>query len=48
MKNWDVTNEVGVCLADKELEYASRVCNKLGVVLKEVNFVKEYWTEIFR
>ncbi|XP_014670864.1 PREDICTED: mitochondrial tRNA-specific 2-thiouridylase 1-like [Priapulus caudatus] len=47
MRNWDVTNEVGVCMADKEMEDATRVTKTLGIPLKEMNFVKDYWQEVF-
>ena len=48
MKNWDLTNETGVCSQDQDLEDAHYVCQKLDIPLKEVNFVKEYWNDVFR
>lgn len=48
MKNWDIVNEVGECLAEKDLEDATWVCNKLKIPLLDVNFVKDYWIDVFR
>ena len=47
MKNWDTVDEQGICQADKEAEDAEWVCNKLQIPFKHVNFVKEYWSEVF-
>ena len=48
MKNWDSANEKGVCMADIDREYAQLTCDHIGIPLHEVNFVKEYWNEVFR
>ena len=48
MRNWDVANEKGVCMADKDMEDAQLVCQHIGIPFHEVNFVKEYWNEVFR
>ena len=48
MRNWDVRDEQGNCSADSALEDASFVCNHLDIELHEVNFVKEYWNNVFR
>jgi tRNA (5-methylaminomethyl-2-thiouridylate)-methyltransferase len=47
MKNWDDRDEKGFCSSDKEFEDAQLVADKLKIPLKEVNFVKSYWNEIF-
>ncbi|CAB0038851.1 unnamed protein product [Trichogramma brassicae] len=47
MKNWDIANELGECQADKDLEDAKWICNKLKIPLVDVNFVKEYWNDVF-
>ncbi|XP_054720931.1 mitochondrial tRNA-specific 2-thiouridylase 1-like [Uloborus diversus] len=47
MRNWDIADETGHCQADQDKEDASFVCNKLGIPLIEVNFVKEYWNNVF-
>ena len=48
MQNWDIRNEVGACSGEQDREDAHWVCSKLGIPLKEVNFVKEYWNDVFR
>lgn len=47
MKNWDSANEKGECMADKDREDAQTVCDHIGIPLHNVNFVKEYWNEVF-
>ncbi|XP_074646045.1 mitochondrial tRNA-specific 2-thiouridylase 1-like [Tubulanus polymorphus] len=47
MRNWDGRDEFGVCSVDKDLEDAEYVCKKLDIPLHEVNFVKEYWNDVF-
>ncbi|XP_064633032.1 mitochondrial tRNA-specific 2-thiouridylase 1-like [Lineus longissimus] len=47
MRNWDTKDEFGECRADKDLEDAKLVCSHLHIPLHEVNFVKEYWNEVF-
>ena len=48
MRNWDVRDEFGRCAADQDLEDADHVCRHLGIELHQVNFVKEYWNQVFR
>ncbi len=48
MKNWDIADEFGNCRADKEAEDAEFVCNKLDIPFQVVNFVKDYWTDVFQ
>lgn len=47
MKNWDLANETGHCTADYDCDDAQYVCKHLDIPFHEVNFVKEYWTEVF-
>lgn len=47
MRNWDGKDELGVCAADRDAEDAERTCKALGIPFIEVNFVKEYWNEVF-
>lgn len=47
MRNWDQVEENGICSSDKDLEDGRHVCQKLGIPLVEVNFVKEYWNLVF-
>ncbi|MEI3605797.1 tRNA 2-thiouridine(34) synthase MnmA [Pseudogracilibacillus sp. SE30717A] len=47
MKNWDDTDEFGVCTATKDYEDVIRVCNQIGIPYYSVNFEKEYWDKVF-
>ncbi|XP_015185768.1 PREDICTED: mitochondrial tRNA-specific 2-thiouridylase 1 isoform X1 [Polistes dominula] len=47
MKNWDIINEKGICLAEQDYNDAKKVCEKLDIPLFQVNFVKEYWNNVF-
>ncbi|CAL1285266.1 unnamed protein product [Larinioides sclopetarius] len=47
MRNWDIADEKGYCQADHDKEDAEYVCRKIGIPLLEVNFVKEYWNNVF-
>ncbi|XP_018333111.1 uncharacterized protein LOC108742407 isoform X2 [Agrilus planipennis] len=48
MQNWDIKDEMGICTSDEDFKDASEVCKKLNVPIYYVNFVKEYWNEVFR
>jgi tRNA-specific 2-thiouridylase len=48
MRNWDIANETGHCSADRDCEDAAFVCHHLGIPFHEVNFVREYWNDVFR
>ncbi|KAG8177330.1 hypothetical protein JTE90_018355 [Oedothorax gibbosus] len=47
MRNWDIADEKGFCQADHDKEDAEYVCRKLNIPFIEVNFVKEYWNNVF-
>lgn len=47
MKNWEDTDEFGVCTATEDYEDVIRVCNQLGIPYYSVNFEKEYWDKVF-
>ncbi|KAF2892139.1 hypothetical protein ILUMI_14034, partial [Ignelater luminosus] len=47
MQNWDIADETGVCKANEEYKDAAQVCDKLNVPLHHVNFVKQYWNDVF-
>ena len=47
MKNWDDTNEFGVCTATEDYEDVIRVCNQIGIPYYAVNFEKQYWDKVF-
>ena len=46
MQNWDLVNETG-CTTEADKEDAAYVCHHLDIPFHQVNFVKEYWTNVF-
>jgi tRNA-specific 2-thiouridylase len=47
MKNWEEKDESGVCTSAQDFEDVAKVCEKLDVPYYSVNFVKEYWDNVF-
>ncbi|GEK33342.1 tRNA 2-thiouridine(34) synthase MnmA [Kurthia sibirica] len=47
MKNWDDTDENGVCTATDDYEDVIKVCNQIGIPYYAVNFEKQYWDKVF-
>lgn len=47
MKNWDDTDENGVCTATDDFDDVIRVCNQLDIPYYAVNFEKQYWDKVF-
>jgi tRNA-specific 2-thiouridylase len=47
MKNWDDTDENGVCTATEDYDDVIAVCNQIGIPYYAVNFEKEYWDKVF-
>jgi len=47
MKNWDDTDEFGVCTATEDYEDVISVCNQIGIPYYAVNFEKQYWDKVF-
>ncbi|MDO4661803.1 MAG: tRNA 2-thiouridine(34) synthase MnmA [Tissierellia bacterium] len=47
MKNWDDTDENGVCTAEEDYKDAVRVCEQLGISYYSINFEKEYYDRVF-
>lgn len=47
MKNWDESDENGVCTAEKDYEDVRRVSAQLDIPYYTVNFTKEYWDRVF-
>ena len=45
MKNWE--NLDGTCTASKDYDDVIRVCEKIEIPYYTVNFVKEYWDNVF-
>ncbi|GFZ27747.1 tRNA 2-thiouridine(34) synthase MnmA [Lactobacillus corticis] len=47
MKNWDDTDDSGVCTATEDFEDVKRVADKIGIPYYSINFEKEYWHRVF-
>src|SRR5699024_5486114 len=47
MKNWDDTDEFGVCTATKDYEDVMKVCHQIGITYYTVNFEEQYWEKVF-
>ncbi len=47
MKNWEEDDDGTHCAAAVDLDDATRVCEKLDIPLRTVNFSHEYWERVF-
>ena len=47
MKNWDDTDDSGVCTAEEDAADVRRVCAQIGIPCYTVNFEKEYYDKVF-
>lgn len=47
MKNWDDTDENGVCTATEDYKDVAKVADQIGIPYYSVNFQKEYWNRVF-
>ena len=47
MKNWEEDDTDTVCAAAADREDAAKVCERLGIELKTINFAAEYWDRVF-
>jgi len=47
MKNWDDTDENGVCTATEDYKDVAKVAANIGIPYYSVNFEKEYWDRVF-
>ncbi|MCC3375607.1 tRNA 2-thiouridine(34) synthase MnmA [Cohnella sp. REN36] len=47
MKNWDDTDENGVCTAEVDAEDVRRVCDQIGIPSYTVNFEEQYQDKVF-
>jgi tRNA-specific 2-thiouridylase len=45
MHNWE--DETGTCKSEQNFNDAAKVCKDLDIPLKRVNFVKDYWNNVF-
>lgn len=48
MKNWDETDDSGVCTAEEDAKDAMKVAGRLQIPFYTVNFEKEYWERVFQ
>nr|WP_173024188.1 tRNA 2-thiouridine(34) synthase MnmA [Malacoplasma penetrans] len=58
MQNWDpyinkesnndaIKSKLDTCEAEYDYQIASKVCQRLGIKLERINFIKEYWDMVF-
>ena len=47
MKNWEETDENGVCSAEEDWADVRSVCDLIGIPYYAVNFSREYWDRVF-
>lgn len=47
MKNWDDTDDNGVCTATEDFKDVAHVANQIGIPYYSVNFEKEYYDRVF-
>ncbi|RIA78799.1 tRNA-specific 2-thiouridylase [Glomus cerebriforme] len=47
MRNWDTTDESGVCTSDQDWKDVQTVCKQLDIPCKQFDFIKEYWLHVF-
>ncbi len=47
MKNWEETDDDGVCTASADFDDVRAVCDKLDIPYYSVNFAKEYYASVF-
>ncbi|MBD3669499.1 MAG: tRNA 2-thiouridine(34) synthase MnmA [Gammaproteobacteria bacterium] len=47
MKNWEEDDDDEFCSAAEDLKDARKVCDRLGMELRAVNFSSEYWDTVF-
>ncbi|MDR1568121.1 MAG: tRNA 2-thiouridine(34) synthase MnmA [Streptococcaceae bacterium] len=48
MKNWDDTDEFGVCTATEDYKDVARVADQIGIPYYSINFEQEYWDRVFQ
>lgn len=47
MRNWEETDENGVCTATQDYDDVRAVCETIGIPYYSVNFAREYWDRVF-
>ncbi|ORX58760.1 tRNA methyl transferase [Hesseltinella vesiculosa] len=48
MKNWDTRDERGVCPSEEDWKDVQSVCQHLQIPCQQVDFVKDYWHQVFQ
>lgn len=47
MRNWDTSDEKGECTSRQDWQDVQKVCQQLDIPCHHVDFVKEYWQDVF-
>lgn len=47
MKNWEEQDENGVCTSEADYKDVEKVAQKIGIPYYSIDFVKEYWDNVF-
>ncbi|KAI9354156.1 tRNA methyl transferase [Pilaira anomala] len=47
MRNWDSSDESGTCTSQADWQDVQKVCETLDIECRQVDFVKEYWNQVF-
>lgn len=47
MKNWEEKDDKGVCRSADDYEDVRRVCEQINIPYYTVNFVEQYWQQVF-
>lgn len=48
MKNWEEKDENGVCRSTQDFDDVRKVCEHIDIPYYTVNFVKDYWDQVFQ
>ncbi|KAH8553392.1 tRNA methyl transferase [Umbelopsis sp. PMI_123] len=48
MRNWDTSDERGVCTSEEDYRDVQSVCNSLDIPCRRLDFTKEYWNQVFQ
>lgn len=48
MRNWDGKDETGFCSTENDWKDVQMICDKLDIPLVDIDFVKQYWTDVFQ
>ncbi|CAO3690479.1 unnamed protein product [Umbelopsis ramanniana] len=48
MRNWDTSDERGVCTSEEDYRDVQSVCDTLDIPCRRIDFTKEYWNQVFQ